>query len=304
MRHPLVVRLGIAAAGVLLLASGCGAPAGVDGDLTDDWAAIAEPTGFTPEAATCHLATFATVGPRSAYEEVDCRLRHRTETVYVGVYPSPAADADTPPSDGSAASRQAYRTCDAKTTEYVGAPWHLGRLWIGVTHPSPAAWTGGARWFRCEVMELSSVEDDGGLVQRIGSLHDRLAGARSALRLSCYAIELTDSKGIAGMPAASCSAKHNAEFAGVADARDKPYPTDDDQWAALHDLCRTVIATFVDVPDDADLQYRTGVISLPGGEDVWALGDHTLRCYLWTDSTDLTVSLKGKGTKALPILYR
>ena len=48
------------------------------------------------------------------------------------------------------------------------------------------------------------------------------------------------------------------------------------------------------VPDDADLEFRTGVVSLPGGPDVWAAGDHAVRCYLWLDAAKLTTSLKGK----------
>src|SRR4051794_40455207 len=117
MRHRLRTRWGITAAvSSLVLLAACGAPGGVDGDLTDDWAPMAAPTGFIPVAETCHLANFAEVGARATYEEVDCGLRHRTETVYVGTYPAPAADADAPPADGSAGARQAYRTCDLKTT--------------------------------------------------------------------------------------------------------------------------------------------------------------------------------------------
>ena len=40
---------------------------------------------------------------------------------------------------------------------------------------------------------------------------------------------------------------------------------------------------------------------LPGGEDVWKLGDRGVRCYLWLDAAELTASLKGKGDKGLPV---
>jgi hypothetical protein len=306
MRHRLRTRLGVtAAAGLLALATAaCGTPGGVDGDLTDDWGAIGTPTGFTPVVNTCHLANFAVAGPRPTYEEVDCALKHRTETVYVGEYPDPAALADSPPAEGSAGSRAAYAVCDAKTTEYVGGPWRTARLWIGVTHPSAAAWTGGARWFRCEVLEISSIEDDGGLVMRVGSLKDALRTPGSDLLLTCYAIQLDEAGAIGTMPAASCGAKHNAEFVGVWDAGNRGYPTKSREWAAFHDGCRSLIAAYVGVPDDKDLQYRAGVISLPGGEDVWALGDRGVRCYLWVDGAELTSSLKGKGVKSLPIQYK
>ena len=299
-------RLGVTAALSLVLAlAGCGNPGGVDGNLTNGWEPIGTPVGFTPVADTCHLANFAVVGTREIYEEVDCQLKHRTETVYVGTYEDPAAEADAPPADGSAGAKAAYRTCDAQTTGFVGAPWRTGRFWIGVTHPSPAAWTGGARWFRCELLEISSIEDDGGLVLRTGSLKNALEGSASPLRLTCYGIQLGPDGAIDTMPAKSCAAEHNAEFVGVWTApAGLSYPQQDDDWTKFHDGCRKLIASYVDVPDDADLQYRTGVVSLPGGEDVWALGDRGVRCYLWLDGVELTSSLKGKGTKSLPIQYK
>jgi len=300
-------RLSVAAALSLLavvLVGGCGNPAGVDGDLTDGWAAIGVPTGFTPVAETCHLGNFATSGPRATYEEVDCKLRHRTETVYVGTYPSPAAEASDPPAEDSAGARAAYKTCDARTTAYVGGPWRTARLWIGVTQPTRAAWAGGARWFRCEVLVSSSVEDDGGLVQRVGTLRDTLKEPASPLLLTCYRVLLDKEGKIGTMPATPCSAKHNAEFVGVWDARDEEYPESTKQWNRFHDGCRGLIASYVGVPDDADLQFRAGVISLPGGEDVWALGDRGVRCYLWLDAATLTASLKGKGSKAMPVQYQ
>jgi hypothetical protein len=244
------------------------------------------------------------VGTRATYEEVGCDLKHRTETVYVGEYASPAAEADSPPAEGSAGSRAAYEICDEKTTEFVGGAWRTARLWIGVTRPSAAAWTGGSRWFRCEVLEISSIEDDGGLVMRVGSLRDALGVPGSELLLTCYAIQLDSAGAIDTMPSASCTAQHNAEFVGVWDAGDRAYPKQAQQWAAFHDGCRTLIAKYVGVPDDDDLQYRTGVVSLPGGEDVWTLGDRSVRCYLWLDGGALTSSLKGKGDKELPVQYK
>jgi hypothetical protein len=288
----------------LALAGGCGNPAGGDGDLIDGWAAIGAPTGFTPTAETCHLANFSTFGSRATYEEVDCTLKHRTETVYVGTYPSPAADAMEPPAQASAGAQAAYRTCDAKTDAYVGAPWRTARLWIGVTEPTRAAWTGGAHWYRCEVVVSSSVEDDGGLVKRVGTLRNALKEPESPLLLTCYRVLLDKEGEIGTMPATSCAGRHNAEFVGVWDAGTLAYPETTKQWDKFHDGCRSRIASYVGVPDDADLKFRSGVISLPGGDDVWALGDRGVRCYLWLAGTTLTASLKGKGSKAMPVQYQ
>jgi hypothetical protein len=305
MRHRLGIRLGITAAlGAVLLAAGCGTPGGVDGDLTNEWGAMPAAIGFEPNTGSCHMANFNAVGARGTYEEIDCNLRHRTETSYVGTYESPAADADEPPAPGSAGARAAYKICDEKTTTYVGGSWRNARLWIGVTHPTAAAWTGGARWYRCEVVELASVEDEGGLVQRAGSVQNALADGSSELLLGCYAVQQDRTGAIATMPAVSCTAKHDAEFVGVWHATDAKYPTDNAGWQKFHGGCRGLIATYAGVPKDKDLQYRTGVVSLPGGEDVWQLGDRGVRCYLWLDGAELTSTLKGKGTKALPVQYK
>lgn len=293
------------ATAALLVTAGCGSGGDVDGDLTNDWAAMGPATGFVPIAETCHLSNFAVFGPRATYEEVDCAVDHRTETVFVGEYPAPAADAADPPSATSAGARAAYRTCDERTTQYVGGPWRNARLWIGVTHPSPAAWSGGARWFRCEVVELDSIEDDGVLVQRAGSLRGALLSGGGTLALSCYAIELDTAGAITTMPPADCATEHNGEFVGVWTAPEKAtFPKGDAAWEEFHTGCRKLTAEYVGVPDDADLQYRTGVVSLPGNADVWAQGDHGVRCYLWLDKAKLKGSLKGKGTKALPVQYK
>lgn len=305
MRYRLRARLALLAGLLLVLLTACGNPGGVDGDLTNRWAAMPAPTGFVPAAATCHLGTFTSIGTRAGYDEVDCALNHRTETVYVGDYPTPAADADAPPLDGSAAARAAYRTCDVKTTEYVGGQWRSARLWIGVTHPSAVAWSGGSRWFRCDVVEISSIEDDSELAERIGTVKDAVAQGASPLLLTCYAIQIDAKGAIGSMPPASCAAAHNAEFAGIWYAgATAAYPTTDSQWAGFHTGCRELIASYVGVPDDTDLQYRTGVVSLPGGRDVWAQGDHAVRCYLWLDGATLTSSLRDKGASALPVQFK
>jgi hypothetical protein len=298
-------RWGMVAAAALLAVAGCGGGGDVDGDLTNDWGAMAPATGFVPVAETCHLSNFAVSGPRATYEETDCAVPHRTETVFVGEFTAPAADAAEPPAGTSAGARAAYRVCDQKTTEYVGGPWRHARLWIGVTHPSPAAWSGGSRWFRCEVVELDSIENDGALIQRSGSLRGALADKGSDLLLTCYGIEIDSAGAITSMPPVDCAKKHNAEFAGIWNAPAKAaYPKGDAAWEEFHEGCRGLAAKYAGVPDDANLQYRTGVVSLPGNADVWAHGDHGVRCYLWLDGAELTGSLKGKGTKALPVQYK
>ncbi len=300
MRHPLrfVVVLAVA---LLMVLTGCGVPAGLDGSITDDWPAVAAPTGFTPEAGTCHAGGFTETGARSAYEQVDCDESHRTETISVGRFTDGTA---VPPAKGSAEAKTAYADCNTTADAYVGGPWHTAQLWLGVVQPTVAAWAGGARWYRCELLQISSIEDDGDLVARAGSLKGALSSPSSPLRLTCYGV-VVDSKGaIDTMPSAPCSGAHNAEFVGVWTSPEVGYPRTDADWAVFHRGCRGLIAAFAGVPNDKNLEFRTGVVSLPGGEDVWASGDRTVRCYLWVDGAKFTGSLKGRGEKALPIQYK
>jgi Septum formation len=284
--------------------AGCARPAGVDAVLTDDWLPMGAPSGFTPAAGTCHAASFTDVGFRAAYEVVDCATRHRTETAHVGTFTGPVAAASTPPAKGSPGAKDAYRQCDTKAAEYVGADWRTARLWLGVVQPSPAAWSGGAKWFRCDLIEVSSVEDDGDVVPRVGSLRDTLKRPSSPLKLACYAVEVDANGGIDTMPPASCTKPHNAEFVGLWTTGEVPYPRTGADWEKFHDGCRAIIADYVGVPNDKDLEFRTGVVSLPGGEDVWQDGDRGVRCYLWLDGAKLKSTLKGRGVKALPIQFK
>lgn len=293
----------VALGGALALGlTGCGLPEGVDGELTNSWQSIPEPSPFVPPAEVCHPGDFAETAYLSSYSPVDCATPHRVETVHVGTFAAATAEATEPPTQDSAEIRAAYAECDTRTTEYVGADWRLGRLWVGVAVPSPAAWDGGARWFRCDVTEVTNVEDNGGTASRTASLRDALAEP-SPLHLTCYAVRNDSNGAIDTMPAEACDKPHNAEFAGVWQAPDIPYPTQDRDWQQFHTECRKVIGRYAGVPLDDNLQFRTGVISLPGGAAEWAAGNRGVRCYLWLNERNVTRSLKGAGTEGLPIQY-
>jgi hypothetical protein len=289
--------LAVLVVGALTLA-GCGNPGGVDGDLTDDWAAFAEPRPFVPGAGVCHLTEFADTAPLDAYQPVVCVSTHRVETVHVGTFPDPAGP--TPPARDSAQIRAAYTECDGKAREYVGDEWRHGRLWLGVALPTATAWTAGARWFRCDLRELDNVEDDGQPVERTATLRDALTEV-SPLRLTCYAIRVTDTGTVASMPSAGCDERHNGEFVGVWRAPDDlAYPARDSDWARFYDECYDVLAGYVGVPVDRNLRARAGVVTLPASEAAWRLGDRGVRCYLWISDARFTRSLKGVGEAGLP----
>ncbi len=293
----------IALGGATALAlSACGNPAGVDGDLTDDWVAVSEPKPFVPPAEVCHSGDYADVAYLSSFNPVDCASSHRLETVHVGEFTGSAASGSAPPAKGSPEIRTAYAECDAKTKEYVGSDWRNGRLWLGVVLPSPQAWAGGSRWFRCDVTELANVEDNGDATSRTGSLKGVLKSA-SPLSLGCYQVKLARDSSIDTMPAVQCTKDHNSEFVGVYGAPDGAYPSKSADWDKLHNECRKIIAKYAGVPNDGNLKYRTGVISLPGNEDEWKGGNRGVRCYLWLSERKVNRSMKGAGPGGLPIQY-
>lgn len=293
----------VLAGAVGLGVSGCAPPGGSDGDLTNDWAPLGEPAVFTPAAETCHSGDFSETVYLSSYVPVDCGTSHRLETVHVGTFAGAAGEGSAPPASGSAPFGTAYAECDTRARAYLGADWRIGRLWLGVALPSPVGWAAGARWFRCDVSELSNVEDNGDVVSRTASLKGALQAA-GPLRLGCYATTLTRAETIDQMPPVDCGARHNSEFTGVwrAPAGWK-YPSAERDWQAFYDGCYQVAARFVEV-SQSTIRFRAGVVALPGGPDDWRSGNRGVRCYLWISDGRFTRSLKAAGDRGLPIRSR
>ncbi|NLU77349.1 septum formation family protein [Micromonospora sp. HNM0581] len=279
------------------LLAGCGPPGGLDGDLVDDWAVLPPPGPFTPVAGICHEADFAEVVPLGAYAPVDCATPHRTETVYVGGFP---AEQDDPPSTGSSELRTAFVECDNRANVHVGDNWRVGRLRLAVAVPSEPGWAAGSRWYRCDLMEVNTVEAGARVVLRTGSLRDSLRTA-SPLRLGCQQTRADGSGVVQALVPVACTERHNAEFAGVWPAPDRQYPTRSTQWAALYAGCRSVLARFAGVPDDDDLIFRADVVVRPPSAGRWRVGDRGVRCYLWLSDRRVTGTLKGAGPTALPV---
>jgi hypothetical protein len=284
--------------------TGCGRPAGVDGDLVDDWRPVSAPEPFVPPSDVCHVGGHkdSNVELAANFRPVDCAQEHGSETVYVGRFPAALNDRVTPPPAGSPGHRAAYAECDKRATAFVGAEWREGRLALGVVMPSKDGWRGGARWFRCDLTEMYPERDFpagassfGPGERRTGSLKGALRGA-SRLRLGCY----TYDKSVQRMPAVACTRPHNLEFVGIYAAPDTPYPETTAAWDRLYRHCRSVIAKYVRVPDDGSISYRSGVYASPFFEADWKAGNRGVRCFLWLDERMVSRSLKGAGVKGLP----
>jgi len=286
----------VGATAVLALA-GCGVPAGVDRDLTDDWPAFPAVEGFVPEAGVCH-ATIQDVGYLSGYSPIDCSTSHRAETLHVGTLTGADAGRGAPPRAGSTGIRTARAECDRQVSKAVGADWRSGRLQLSVVFPSALAWSGGARWFRCDLSEVASL-DDGSITARSDSLRDALAPG-SPLALGCFDPKLSKDD-IEEMRPVACTAKHHAEFVGIYPFPDVAYAEFQRNSLRAHKACRGLIATYVKVPNNNDLQYRAGTIIYHPLEEQWKDGDRGVQCFLWVEDRTLTRSLKGAGNKGLPV---
>lgn len=290
-----------AGAACLALTACAGTPAGVDGDFVGDWGSFPEPTGFVPAAQVCHEGPFQPTVPVVEYQPVDCAQPHLLETVHVGTFPKKVAARDEPPGPGSGALRAAYRECQEEAAEVLGADFRHGRLWLGVAVPSEAGWEGGARWFRCDLQETAEVY--GEPVSREGSLTGALGDARDPdLALGCFTVDVDDGD-VQEMKQVPCDQTHQAEFVGVYHFSSDEYPeiSDSQTEGLVHDGCREQVAEYVDVPVDNNLVFRTGTIVDWMSEQDWQAGDRGFRCYLWLPDRDLTESLAGGGTEALPI---
>ncbi|GAA4564708.1 hypothetical protein GCM10023176_11260 [Micromonospora coerulea] len=298
MRRAMGTLVAALVAGSLL--GGCAASGGLDGDLTDDWAALPAAAAFTPAAGVCQVTDPGGTLTLAAYEPVGCDLPHRVETVHVGTFPgAPAA----PPAVGSAELRGAFADCDTRASGYVGDDWRAGRLRLAVAVPSAPGWAAGSRWYRCDLAELSTVEAKAAVVTRTGSLRDALKGA-SALRLGCQRTGGADGRGVRTLTPVACTTSHDAEFVGVWRAPDRPYPRKDADWAAFYTGCGTVLARYVGVPDDPILRFRSGVVVRPPAAGRWTVGDRGVRCYLWLSDRTVTASLKRAGPAGLPVRTR
>ncbi|MCN0180435.1 septum formation family protein [Salinispora arenicola] len=292
------VGIGAVAVAVVALLAGCAGPS--DGDLTDDWGMLPAAGPFVPEAEVCQVADAAAQVALAVYQPVECSVPHRVETVHVGVF---VTERSGPPAVGSTEFRGAFVDCDKRTTRYVGDDWRAGRLRLWVAVPSLSGWAAGSRWYRCDLTEVTTVEAEAEVVVRTGSLRDALVG-ESPLRLGCQQSRQDRGGGVSTLLPVDCGTRHDAEFVGVWQSPDLPYPSRDADWAPFYAGCRSEVAHFVEVPDDVFLRLRTDVVVRPPAADRWEAGDRGVRCYLWLSGRQVTGSLTGAGPARLPVRTR
>ncbi len=286
----------VALGGVAVLAlASCAKPAGVDGDLINDWPVIGEPAVFVPDAGTCH-PQLREVGYLSSYQPVECGTPHLAEIAHVGDFTGEVAARINPPPAGSPDFRLAWRNCDERVSQWLGGDWRTARLKFTVVLPSSAAWSGGARWFRCDVSEVQSAADDW-QVPANGSLKGALDGA-SPLAHTCFKPQDVTRDHVGELAPTPCDQPHQSEFAGVYTAADVPYQAALKDEAGVDRGCTAVIAAFLKVADRRLVAESVGWIYFHPSRESWAAGDRGVQCFVWLD-WDVSRSLRGAGVKAL-----
>lgn len=284
-----------------LALAGCGLHQGVDGDLVDDWAPLAAPAVFQPESDTCHPVAVKQAS-LTAHQPVDCDEEHQAETVYVGTLVEVPADQRTPPRPGAAARQAAYRECLREAKSALGTDHQNTRVGLYLVLPSDAGWRGGARWFRCDLVEYANIATSL-VTERMGSLRGALTDASSPLALRCFNAVLTN-KRVSSLNPVACTQSHNVEFVGTYQAPSGRYATVTRDEQKIHQACLEVVATYAKLPKDGNLRYRAGTIAFRPFQEEWEDGNRDMRCFLWTGDRKLTRSVEGGGTAVLPIQYR
>ncbi|TDC82711.1 hypothetical protein E1193_11015 [Micromonospora sp. KC606] len=284
-------------AGAAVTMSGCFQQHRADGDLVDDWPVLPAPQLFVPATGSC-LPRITPVVQASTYDTVDCSRSHLAEAIHVGVFTGAAARGPRP-EPGSPALRPARAECDQRAREVLGGDWHSARLTLNIALPSMTAWNSGARWFRCDLSETDSI-DNTRPVNRTGSLRGAMIGD-NPLSHRCFDPKLIG-KNLNYMAPVLCSEPHRAEFVGVYLERDMTWEQFTKANQQVHRRCMALIASFAEVPNNADLPYRAGSIFYPPSEREWEEGDRGIRCFLWSDDRKLTRSMRGAGPEGLPTI--
>jgi hypothetical protein len=283
----------------LALVAGCGTPAGLDGNLTDNWPAMPEAKIAIPLDRACYDVPGQNPGAVAKLPAPsDCSSAHTVETLHLGTFTGADAERTSPPPMTSASGRRAYEECASSAKSFLGDDWRAGRMDLLVNPPTGDQWEAGARWFRCDAVEFNNL-DELNVVSRKASLQGALAGTRP-IALACFTITVKAEQ-VDTMVPIDCGANHNGEFGGVYESPDGPYVSDEKQREAAQDAgCLGTLAGYAGIPNDSNFLFRTGYITSVFGKADWEMGNRGARCYLWTGK-QVNHSLKGAGTGGLPI---
>ena len=289
----------IALGAVLALAGCSGPPKGTDGNLTNGWPAMPQATITVPVVGVCYPGQYVAPGRivrtwSADVDTTDCATSHYSETASVGTFSGADAQRSAVPDADGPAMPAVYDQCVKDVSGYLGGDAHTAMVRIEVELPTNAAWRGGARWFRCDLIHLSDPFGSNWVS------HDSLKGDLAGKRSSAYAcVDTTEDKDhqIQATSVSNCGSSHAAEFAGTFTAANVPFPADKVRRdKMLRDGCAPVVAAFLGYQSVS--QWRNQAVgwwALGWDEDRWNLGDRTTQCfaYAYTKSGKFVGSVKG-----------
>ncbi len=204
-----------------------------------------------PDLGVCRVLTAEDVARASNdTEPVDCTEPHTAQTFAVGTLPTPL---DRVSYDDSRVAAFAYRYCTDEFIDFTGADESLAMRTIlswAWFRPSTAAWDGGARWIRCDVI--------GGGDQTKAYL-DLPADAKGLLlgRPQDRWMVCADGATVAGAAKVPCDQEHTwrAVTTIVLGTAADPYPGDTVVQQRTKDFCSKSVGAWLDYPVDYDFGY-------------------------------------------------
>ena len=295
---------GLACSTFLVLAA-CSVPPGADGKLFDDWGPLGEAKVAVPVAGQCFTSSTSNAFRLevSTFDAANsCSVDHAVELAHVGEITGADANGDSVPTSDSPAGKAAYSGCATAVQEFLGAAWQTGRVHLLVGLPSEKQWAGGARYYRCDLVEIS--DEAGKVVTRKESLRDGLRGER-AIALSCVNDFGDSDESVDGIDFIACTGKHTAEFSGVftVTPANRAYPGDDKLSDIVLDGCEQLAAKYLGLPN-TNIPEGLGWFSLGTSQDDWGQGNQSVRCYVGVFDRKRPIragaTIKGLGNKPIP----
>jgi hypothetical protein len=276
---------------VIIALSGCGKPGGVDGDLLNGWPAFAKAVTPTPKVGACYDSNYVPTW-YGDFNTVPCDEGHQAETAYVGTFTGNDAERSSPPSTNSPSRRAAYSECVKAVKDYLGGDWHTAYVWLGLVLPSTAAWHGGARWYRCDLVPTDDVEYS--TARASASVKDGLRGDKP-LAITCINTIETKSGGVQAEVPVSCAKPHSAEFVGTATAPNTPWPGEKGAQKQAEKACEAAVAKYMGFSDSSVANQWVGWLFFWPTRSEWETGDRSFTCfaYAFTKSKKMIGSVKG-----------
>jgi hypothetical protein len=276
----------------------CGQPGGTDGNLTDDWAPLAAAKVVPPVAGECRTAYVTTTAALLSLDDTHvapCDTAHELDVVAVAPLPDEVAKAaDRPTRDKLAAL---FPVCEQAAAQYLGADWQNGRLILSVNPPGYAAWRGGARYYQCDV---SAVADDGSTLRPAAAALKKSAAAGGPQAWGCATATGGDTDVLFRRAVPTpCTEPHDLEYAGFIEAPLTTAAPADRQASSnlFAPSCEAKILSYMHMSRGAwnrqdDVSY---VWWRASSEDGWAVGEHSVRCFLHTTGRKTSRSVAGIG---------